>query len=144
MEPLSTAAIAVATIIATKALEKTGENIGEIFWDKSQQFITTLNKDAPETAKALKRAPEQPLDYGQAVLEVETATRKNPELAQASQELIAAAEAESNLKVIEILKKIKETLTTQQPTIQNLGKLADKINNLNQAQTIHLTQHNTF
>ena len=63
----------------------------------------------------LFRSPEQPLDYGQAVLEVEAAAKKDPEVNQAIQELTAAAKAEPNPKLAEIL------------AMPNLEKLADKI-----------------
>ncbi|MBN3870220.1 hypothetical protein [Nostoc sp. JL33] len=115
MEPLTTAAIAVGTIIATKALEKTGEKVGETLWDKTGKFLVTLKKHSPHTVAAIEKAPEQPLDYGKAVLEVESAAKANPEVAQAAQELAQAAKAEPNPKLAEIL------------AMPNLQKLADKI-----------------
>ncbi|WP_193199718.1 hypothetical protein [Nostoc sp. MG11] len=115
MEPLTTAAIAVGTIIATKALEKTGEKVGEALWDKTGKFLVTLKKQSPHTVAAIEKAPEQPLDYGKAVLEVESAAKANPEVAKAAQELAAAAKAEPNPKLAEIL------------AMPNLEKLADKI-----------------
>ncbi|MBD2682301.1 MULTISPECIES: hypothetical protein [Nostoc] len=42
MEPLTAGAIAIATVIATKALEKTGEKVGETLWDKTGQFLITV------------------------------------------------------------------------------------------------------
>ncbi|MEH1935332.1 MAG: hypothetical protein V7L14_16880 [Nostoc sp.] len=115
MEPLTTAAIAIGSIIATKALEKTGEKVGETLWDKTGKFLVTLKKHSPYTVAAIEKAPEQPLDYGKAVLEVESAAKANPEVAQAAQELAAAAKAEPNPKLAEIL------------AMPNLEKLADKI-----------------
>jgi len=115
MEPLTTAAIAIGSIIATKALEKTGEKVGETLWDKTGKFLVTLKKHSPYTVAAIEKAPEQPLDYGKALLEVESAAKANPEVAQAAQELAAAAKAEPNPKLAEIL------------AMPNLEKLADKI-----------------
>ncbi|MEH2459838.1 hypothetical protein [Nostoc sp.] len=115
MEPLTTAAIAIGSIIATKALEKTGEKVGEAVWDKTGKFLVTLKKHSPYTVAAIEKAPEQPLDYGKAVLEVESVAKANPEVAQAAQELAAAAKAEPNPKLAEIL------------AMPNLEKLADKI-----------------
>ena len=112
---LETAAIAVSTIIATKAIEKTGEKVGEALWDKTGKFLVTLKKQSPHTVVAIEKEPEQPLDYGKAVLEVESAAKANPEVAQAMQELAAAAKAEPNPKLAEIL------------AMPNLEKLADKI-----------------
>ncbi len=115
MEPLTTAAIAIGTIIATKALEKTGEQVGKALWDKTDKFLVTLKKHSPYTVAAIEKAPEQAIDYGKAVLEVESAAQANPEVAQAAQELAAAAKAEPNPKLAEIL------------AMPNLEKLADKI-----------------
>ncbi|WP_414549536.1 hypothetical protein [Anabaena sp. CCY 0017] len=115
MEPLTTAAIAIGSVVATKALEKTGEKVGEVLWDKTGQFLVKLRKHSPQTVVAIEKAPEQPLDYGKALIEVESAAQANPEVAQAAQELAAAAKAEPNPKFAEIL------------AMPNLQKLADKI-----------------
>ena len=96
MEPLTAGAIAVGTVIATKALEKTGEKVGETLWDKTGEFLVTLKKHSPHTVEAIEKAPSQPLDYRKAVLEVESAAKANPEVNQAVQELVAAAKAEPN------------------------------------------------
>ncbi|WP_341530649.1 hypothetical protein WKK05_16050 [Nostoc sp. UHCC 0302] len=115
MEPLTTAAVTIVTVLATKALEKTGENIGDALWNKISKFLVILKKQSPHTVAAIEKAPEQPLDYGKAVLEVESAAKANPEVAQAVQELAAAAKAEPNPKFTEIL------------AMPNLEKFADKI-----------------
>ncbi|MEH2168991.1 MAG: hypothetical protein V7K41_20490 [Nostoc sp.] len=117
MEPLTAGAIAIGTVIATKALEKTGEKVGESLWDKTGQFLLTLKKHSPHTVVAIEKAQEQPLDYGKAVLEVESAAKANAEVNQAVQELAAAAKAETNPKIVEIV------------NMPNLQKLADKIVN---------------
>ena len=64
MEPLTAGAIAIGTVIATKALEKTGEKVGETLWDKTGEFLVTLKKHSPDTVVAIEKAPSQPLDYG--------------------------------------------------------------------------------
>jgi hypothetical protein len=117
MEPLSTAAIAIGSVIATKALEKTGEKVGEALWDKTGKFIVTMKKHAPHTITEIEKAPALPLDYGKAVLEVESAAKANPEVNQAMQDVAAAAKAETNPKIVEIV------------NMPNLQKLADKIVN---------------
>jgi hypothetical protein len=117
MEPLSTAAIAIGSVIATKALEKTGEKVGEALWDKTGKFIVTMKKHAPHTITEIEEAPKEPLDYGKAVLEVESAAKANPEVNQAMQDVAAAAKAETNPKIVEIV------------NMPNLQKLADKIVN---------------
>jgi hypothetical protein len=119
MEPL-TAAIAIGIVIATKALEKTGEKVGEALWDKIDKFLIKLKQQSPQTVTAIEKAPEQPLDYGKVVVEVESAAQTNPEVNQAMQELAAAAKAEPNPKIVEIV------------NMPNLQKLADKIVNYSQ------------
>ena len=115
MEPLTTGGIAVATVLATKALEKVGENIGDTLSHKTQQFLEVLKQRLPGTFAAIEQAPEQPLNYGQAVLEIETAAKTDPNISQAIQELVAAAKAAQNPKIADIL------------ATPNLEKLADKI-----------------
>ena len=120
MEPLSTAAIAIGSVVATKALEKTGEKVGEALWNKTGKFLVTLKKHAPYTVTAIEKTPLQPLDYGKAVVEVETAAQANPEVNQAMEDLAAAAKGETNSKIAEIV------------NMPNLQKLADKIVNFAQ------------
>lgn len=115
MEPLTTVAIAVATLLATKALEKIGENIGDTLYNKTQQFSELLKQRLPGTFAAIEQAPEQPLNYGEAVLEIETAAKTDTNISQAIQELVAAAKAAQNPKIADIL------------ATPNLEKLADKI-----------------
>jgi hypothetical protein len=115
MEPLTAGAIAIGTVIATKALEKTGEKVGETLWDKTGKFLVTLKKYSPHTVVAIEKAPSQPLNYGKAILEIESAAIANPEVNQAMQELAAAAKAEPNPKFNEI------------QAMPNLQKLAEKI-----------------
>ncbi len=38
MDPLTMAAMALSTVVCTKALEKTGEKVGEVVWDKVRNF----------------------------------------------------------------------------------------------------------
>ena len=77
-------------------------------------FSLPSKKQSPDTVTAIEKAPEQPLDYGKAVLEVESAAKANPEVNRTMQELAAAAKAEPNPKFNEIL------------AMPNLQKLAEK------------------
>ena len=63
MEPI-TIAMALAAVLGTKALEKTGENIGQVLWDKSTQLMKYLKQESPNTVTAIEQVSEQPLDYG--------------------------------------------------------------------------------
>ncbi len=42
MEPLTTAAISIGSIVATKALEKTGDKVGEALSQKIINFLSLL------------------------------------------------------------------------------------------------------
>lgn len=126
MEPL-TIAMAIATVLATKALEKMGENLGDAVTERVDKFRSLLKHESPDTASAIELAPEQPLDYGQAMLEVQSAGDRNEELKQILMELAAAATTNPKLA------------QTVQPTIQNFSKLLEKgvvnqgfINSINQ------------
>ncbi|MHC5931846.1 hypothetical protein, partial [Nostoc sp.] len=117
MEPLTAGAIAIGTVIATKALEKTGEKVGETLWDKTSQFLVTLKKHSPNTVVAIEKAPSQPLDYGSAVLEVESAAIAHPEVNLAVQELVAAAKADP--KVASRVQELETNINSQSATVIN-------------------------
>jgi predicted transcriptional regulator len=127
MEPLVIAATAIATTIITKAFEKTGEKLGEQVVEQSGKLLVSLRHKSPNTAKAIELAPEQPLDYGQAVLEVDALTKTDPEIARDVEILAELASQESNPRLKQAIQEIINTLKFQQPTIQVLGKLAEKI-----------------
>ena len=131
MEPFTTAAIAIGSVVATKALEKTGEKVAETLWQQIGNFLNSLRKESPDTVTAIEKAPEQPLDYGKAVLETEAAAKANPEVAQRMQELVAMVETEPLLK--DLVNSIKSQ--TQQPTVINSQKLAEQIKNVFQGNT---------
>jgi len=130
MEPLSTAAIAIGSVIATKALEKTGEKVGEALWDKTGKFLVTLKKHSPHTITAIEKAPEEPLDFGKAVVEAESAAKVDSEVNQAMEEVAAAAKVDP--KVAPIINNINSS----SPTVVNNTKLAEYIKNVFQGNTI--------
>ncbi|MHC5777321.1 hypothetical protein [Nostoc sp.] len=139
MEPLTTAAIAIGSIIATKALEETTEKVTGTLLDKTGKFLVTLKKHSPYTVAAIEKAPKQPLDYGKAVLEVQSAAQANPEVAQAAQELVQAAKAEPNPNFIQSIQQLADTLKSQpqQSSVINNQKLADEIKNVFQGNTFN-------
>lgn len=135
MEPLTAGLIAVGTIVATKALEKTTEKGTEILLDKAGKFLVTLKKYSPHTVVAIEKASQQPLDYGKAALEVESAAKVNPEVNQAVQELVAAAKADP--KVASKVQDLLETnINPQSANVINNTKLANEIKNVFQGNTI--------
>lgn len=133
MEPFTTAAIAIGSVVATKALEKTGEKVGETLWQQTGNFLNSLRNESPDTVTAIEKAPEQPLDYGKAMLETEAAAKANPEVAQRMQELVAMVETEPLLK--DLVNSIKSQ--TQQTTVINSQKLAEQIKNVLQGNTFN-------
>jgi hypothetical protein len=137
MEPvtLTTVATAIATIFFTKVIEKPGENLGQLLWDKTQNLVARLQGQSDKIAGLLEGNQQQPLDYGEAVLELKALADRNPELAQAIKEVEAKANKESNPKFKQQIQEVREEadkLKNLQPTIQNLSKLAEKIGVVNQ------------
>lgn len=138
MEPIELTAIAVWVVsaIAQGGLGKVGENLLE----KGGNLWKRIQAKLPKLADDLKKANLTPLDYGEAVLELEAAAQKDPELREAVQKVAKQAQADPQLA--DEIAKIRETLKSQQPTIQNLTKLAEKIGFVNQGTIHNLT--NTF
>ncbi|NEO50853.1 MAG: hypothetical protein F6K55_44950 [Moorea sp. SIO4A3] len=165
MEPLAAAVVAIATVLATKALEKTGENVGQVVWDQTNQFLESLKNQYPDTVMAIEQAPGQPLDYAKVVLEVEAAAKQNPEVAQAIEGLVTTVDAEALPNLEKILEKITKALESHQATSEtynnenvknfakrnilnqentNFGEKQTNIGNIGEKQTIQGNQNNTF
>ncbi|QHG16276.1 hypothetical protein [Nostoc sp. ATCC 53789] len=136
---LETAAIAIGSVIATKALEKTTEKVTETLLDKAGKFLVTLKKQSPHTVAAIEKAPEQAIDYGKALLEVESAAKANPEVAEAIKELAEAAKTEPNPQFIQSIQEFADTLKSQpqQPNSINYKNLANEIKNVFQGNTFN-------
>ena len=113
MEPLTTTALAVGILVGTKALQKTTDNITQVVWDKGVKFLESLKQVSPDTVTAIENSPDQPLDYGEAVLEIQEAAA-NPDVARTIRELAAAVEENSYPKLTEVLEEIREALKSQQ------------------------------
>ncbi len=137
MEPFTTVAIALATILATKATEKIGENIGDALTHKTQQFSEWLKQRLPGTFAAIEQAPEQPLNYGQAVMEIETAAKADPNISQVIQELTQLAETNPPKDLEKFLKEIQAAFAnSQQPQGTIFNQNVQKAMNVAQNQTI--------
>lgn len=128
MEPVTLTAVAtaIATLVATKALEKTTENLTDKVFEKSGNLLMLLKSKSPNTAKAIELAPQQPLDIGQAVLELKAAT-KDPEVAEAVWEVEAAANQDPNPKFAAEVKAIVDRINSQPSIVNNFAKLAEEI-----------------
>jgi len=146
MDPLIAATLALGTVVGTKVLEKTGEKVGEAVWDKGAQFLDSLKLESPDTAIAIEQAPEQPLDYGEAVLEISSAAQANSEIARRMEELAAAGKANPHPKFAEVIEKIEAALNSQRSKVEtftNIIKDSEKIP-IQQTMSGNQTQHNTF
>ncbi|WP_196509832.1 hypothetical protein [Nostoc sp. NZL] len=109
MEPVTLTAAWIATLVITKAFEKTGEILGEKALEQGGNLLSLLKRKAPTTATAIELAQAQPLDYGKASLveQVEEAVKKDPEIAQA-------------------VKDVADTVKSQPSIIQNFTNTVDK------------------
>lgn len=130
VEPVTTlTAATIATLVLTKAFEKTGEKLGEKVLEEGGKLMQLLKNRSPSTASAIKLAQQQPLDYGQAVLEeVEAAAKTHPEIAGAVKEVEAAAKVDP--KFPQAVQAVESAINSQPSTIHNYGKLAEQIPNL--------------
>ena len=59
MEPLSSAAIVISSLIVTKAFEKTGEKLGEVLTNKLGAFINLVKSKALPKTKAVESSANQ-------------------------------------------------------------------------------------
>jgi hypothetical protein len=106
MEPLSLTAGAIATLVVTKAFEKTGEVIGEKALEQSGKLVKLIKERFPKTSEKLALVPENPEYIGEAVLEVEAAAEQDDEV-KATVEAIADAvksQPQSNQMIKNIVK----------------------------------------
>jgi hypothetical protein len=123
-EPLS--AIAIATLIATKAFEKTGEKLAEGVWDKITKFIAAIRQKDDATATEIEQAQTAQLSQAQ------------------TQELVNKVEviAASDADIRQAAQSIQMAIQAQLGAIVNLTQLAEKIGVVNQGTIINQT--NTF
>ena len=124
MEPFTAGAI--ATLVLTKAIEKTGETLGEKVMEKGGKLMQLLKRKSPDTASAIEVAaqhPElveqQPEDYGEVILveKVESAANSDSEIAAAVQALADAVKSQVPATTIENWKGIN--IKGGNPTINN-------------------------
>ncbi len=135
MEPLTSGAIAVATLILNKASEKIGEKLGETVTQQVNKLLLLIkDKSLPKTT-AIEQA-EQVGDYGKAVLELETAASQDSELAQTIQEIETSIKADPIL--LHKIQKTAQAVKNEPTLIQNNTKLAEKIGLLVQGGTVNI------
>jgi hypothetical protein len=150
MEPLLATALALGTVIGTKALEKSTEKTVETLWDKTQEFLANLNQESPTTVTAIESIPDQPLNYSQiipaiqAAAENQVAAEKRPELLTQIQELAELGQKEPKLMpYIEEAKKQWNSQKSIKSIVMgdNLGVSSGTINKNVQIQTVEGDAH---
>jgi len=141
MEPLLATVLALGTVIGTKALEKTGEKIGETFVEKTKSFLTNLKQESPTTVTAIvEHTPDRSLNYSQVIPAIQAAAAKQPELWAQIEDLAELGQQEP--KIIPHIKDAVNHLIQSNPSIVNNSKLADQIKNLFQGNTFNNTTFN--
>ena len=126
VEPITTlTAATIATLVATKAFEKTGEKVTEAVWNLVSKFLAAVRKK--DGATAIETASQNPqLSEQQAkelTTKVEALATDDPDIQQAAQAIQTAIQA-------------------QPGAIVNMTQLAEKIGVVNQG-TIN-NQSNTI
>ncbi len=126
MDPATLSAAAIATLVITKAFEKTGEVLGEKALEQGGKLVQLLQKRFPKASTALARVEEKPEDWGEAVLEVEAAAKKDEEV-KATVDAIAD-EVKSQSTFNQMMKNIVKN---------NYGGNVGSVQNDNRTQTFH-------
>lgn len=130
MEPLTTGAIALVTLLLNKTFEKTGEIIVNKAFEQCSKVIEILKHKSPDTADALEAAEENaalPLgereDIGEAVLieKIKSAAHADPEIKAAVEALASHIEAaaQENPQLTAAIQALKEAVISQSPNIIN-------------------------
>jgi hypothetical protein len=129
MEPVTLTAAAIATLVITKAFERTGEVLGEKVLEQGGKLLSLLKRKEPSTAAAIEQAQTQPLDYSDAYLvgQVEDAAKKDPEIAQAVATLADAVKSQPG-----IIQNFTNTVD------KNYGGNVGNVANDNRSQTFNL------
>ena len=113
-------AVAIATLVLTRAFEKRGEKLGEDVLEESHRLVRLLHNKFPSTAAAVELAQQQPRDYGQTVLEeMEAATKRDPEISQAVQDIETATK--SDPRFTQAFQSLTKALKSQPSIVQSFG-----------------------
>jgi hypothetical protein len=148
MEPVTLTAVAtaIATIVLTKALEKTGEKLGEAAIQKSNELIAQLQKKNKVSLLA-EGNPQQPLDYGQAVLELKAVADTDTEIAQSVRDVEASVNQDESPTANEI-QQLATEIAAQPAIVNNFAQLAESIQaekgSMVAQQITIQSQHNTY
>jgi hypothetical protein len=115
--------------------------VAEKVWEQTEKFLTSLKQVSPDTVTAIEKAPEQPLDYGQAILEVESVAKTSPELSQIITDLVDIVESQPLPNLKDILNNIAKGLQSQSSGQKTYIKTIEKIVNFSQ-RDININEQN--
>ncbi|MBD2179411.1 hypothetical protein H6F42_21060 [Pseudanabaena sp. FACHB-1998] len=109
MDPL-TILMAIAGLVTSGALTKVGENVTDSFVTfivKSKHLLDEIQKKSPSTAIAIQNANQQPLDYGQAYIDIETVSKNDQDMKKLLQEMRELIESNET-----IAKEVEQEINT--------------------------------
>lgn len=125
MEPVSSVAVAIATLVLTKAFERTGEILSEKVVEKSDKLARLLKQQSHRTTTTIERGKQHPWDYGQVVLEeIEAAVFADWEIAEAVREVEAAAKEDPS--VAQSVQAVANAIKSERSSLYNYAKVAEK------------------
>ncbi|MEL7037540.1 MAG: hypothetical protein AAFO04_18235 [Cyanobacteria bacterium J06592_8] len=142
MEPIELTVAALAALIITKATGKVGDKLGDKIVEQGGVLLEQLYHKSPQTASAIAKVNETPLDWGQAVIDVEATAKTDPEIAQIVEDLEVTISEDADLR--KKLEEIAATIKSQQTSTQNYQNTIEKVVNLAQGEgaSINIKEQN--
>ena len=135
MEPLSSAAVVISSLIVTKAFEKTGEKLGDVFTDRLGKLLNLMKGASLPKTQAVQ-AKSEAANYDEAVKELALAIQADAELETAVKAFAQMVELDPFL-----LEKVRNAavLVKDSPNIiHNQTQLAEKIGLVVQGGTVNI------
>jgi hypothetical protein len=111
MDPATLSAAAIATLVVTKAFEKTGEVIGEKALEQGGKLIRLLKDRFPNTATAIERVGQQPLSYGEALLisrDIEVAASSDREVAETVDAVAKEVQIQNSAAIRQLIQNVSQ------------------------------------
>lgn len=117
VDPASLSAGAIAVLIATKAFERTGEQLSESTWQLVRKLLNLLKQKSPSTATAIERVAQNP-----ELVEQKPNSYSITVLARQVEQTAAG-----DTEIQSALQEISNAIKSKPETITNISKLAEKI-----------------
>jgi hypothetical protein len=118
MEPLTLTASAIASLVLTRAAEKFGEQVGSRSMESSKKLLEVMRKKYPDVVEQESKGQ---LSYREALVQIETAVERDPEVAEAVIELGEAVKTEPNQEIVfQILSNVITHLQEEPRQIYNV------------------------